>query len=119
MLTTNLVGQMHEFYEVYRAVLYELGRVDRLTARDARVHHRVTIASVRRLLTGVRFEPLEVVTDTLRMRFADGSSFLRHAFIRLGFLPAWQSVVLPDAVERTFAVLERQLNTVAAEQGAL
>ena len=53
------------------------------------------------------------------MRFADGSSFLRHAFIRLGFLPAWQSVVLPDAVERTFAVLERQLNTVAAERGEL
>jgi hypothetical protein len=64
----------------------------------------------------VGVEPLEVVTDTLRMRFADGSSFLCHAFIRLGLLPAWQSVVLPDAVERTFAVLERQLNTVAAQQ---
>jgi hypothetical protein len=118
-LTTHLVGQMHEFSEVSRAVLHELGRVDRLTARDAHVHHHATIASVRRLLTGVGFEPLEVVTDTLRMRFADGSSFLRHAFIRLGFLPAWQSVVLLDAVERTFAVLERQLNTVAAERGEL
>jgi hypothetical protein len=119
LLTTHLVGQMHEFSEVSRAVLHELGRVDRLTARDAHVHHHATIASVRRLLTGVGFEPLEVVTDTLRMRFADGSSFLRHAFIRLGFLPAWQSVVLLDAVERTFAVLERQLNTVAAERGEL
>jgi hypothetical protein len=65
------------------------------------------------------FRALEVVTDTLRMRCADGSSFLRHSFIRLGFLPAWQSVVLPDAVERTFAVLERQRNTGAAERGEL
>jgi hypothetical protein len=28
-------------------------------------------------------------------------------------------VVLPDAVERTFAVLERKLNAVAAERGEL
>jgi len=67
----------------------------------------------------VGVEPLEVVTDTLRMRFADGSSFLRHYFIRLGFLPAWQAVVLPDVVERSFAVLERKLNAVAAERGEL
>jgi hypothetical protein len=53
------------------------------------------------------------------MRCADGSSFLRHSFIRLGFLPDGQSVVLPDAVERTFAVLERQRNTGAAERGEL
>jgi arsenite methyltransferase len=118
-LTTHLVGQMHEVYEVYRAVPQELGLVDSLTALDAHVHHRATIASVRRMLTGAGFEPLEVVTDTLRMRCADGSSFLRHSFIRLGFLPAWQSVVLPDAVERTFAVLERQRNTGAAERGEL
>src|SRR5919109_2941064 len=32
LLTTNLVGHMREFYEVYRAVLHELGLVDRLTA---------------------------------------------------------------------------------------
>jgi hypothetical protein len=47
VLTTNLVGQMQEFYEVYWAVLHELGLVDRLTALDAHVHHRATIASVR------------------------------------------------------------------------
>ena len=57
LLTTNFVGHMHEFYEVYRAVPQELGLVDRLTALDAHVHHRATIASVRRMLTGAGFEP--------------------------------------------------------------
>jgi arsenite methyltransferase len=90
-----------------------------LTVLDAHVHHRATVESVRRMLNGAGFEPLEVVTDTVRMRFADGSSLLRHYFIRLGFLPAWQSVVFPDVVERTFAVLEQKLNTVAAERGEL
>src|SRR5215471_1401724 len=51
-LTTNLGGHMHEFYEVYRAVLHELGLVDRLTVLDAHIHHRATIASVRGMLTG-------------------------------------------------------------------
>ena len=53
LLTTNLVGYMHEFY------------------------------SVRCMLTGAGFEPLEVVTDTLRMRCADGSSFLESGTKRL------------------------------------
>ncbi len=119
VLATNLVGHMHEFYDVYRAVLMELGLVDCLTALDAHIHHRATIASVRGMLISAGFTPGEVVTDTLRMRFADGSSLLRHYFIRLGFLPAWQAVVSPDVVERTFAVLEQKLNTVAAEHGEL
>jgi arsenite methyltransferase len=104
LLTTNLVGQMHEFSEVSRAVLHELGRVDRLTA------HVCQTPAHRR---GFR-APGDGHGCASR-----GSSFLRHAFIRLGFLPAWQSVVLPDAVERTCAVLERQRNTVAAERGEL
>ena len=58
-------------------------------------------------------------TDTLRMRFADGSALLRHYLIRFGFLPAWQAVVSPDVQERAFAALEQKLNTVAAELGEL
>jgi len=119
LLTTNLVGHMQELYEVYRAVLIEIGLADRLTALDAHIHHRATIESVRRMLNGAGFEVREVVTDTLRMRFADGSSLLRHFSIRLGFLPGWKSVVLSDALERTFAALELKLNTVAAERGEL
>ncbi len=119
LLTTNLVGHMREFYEVYRDALNELGLVERLTVLDAHVQHRATIESVRHMLDGAGFEPLDVVAATLRMRFADGSSLLRHYFIRLGFLSAWQEVVSPDDVERAFAVLERKLNAVAAERGEL
>lgn len=118
-LTTNLVGHMQELYEVYREVLTELGLADRLPALDAHIQHRATIASLHGMLTGAGFEPLDVATDTMRMRFADGSSLLGHFFIRLGFLPAWQEVVLPEDVERTFILLERKLNEVAGERGEL
>jgi len=119
LLTTNLVGHMREFYEIYRDVLHELGLVDRLTALEAHVQHRATVESVSHRLNDAGFKALDVVTATLRMRFADGSSLLRHYFIRLGFLSAWQAVVSPDDVERTFAALERKLNAVAAERGEL
>ena len=41
------------------------------------------------------------------MRFANGSSLLRHYFMRLGFVQGWKSVASPDAVERTFDTLRR------------
>ena len=53
------------------------------------------------------------------MRFADGSSFLRHYFIRLGFIPAWKSDLPDDEVESTFRTLEHRLNEVALEQGEI
>ena len=53
------------------------------------------------------------------MRFADGSSLLRHHFIRMGFVPGWISVASPDRIEPTFEALERNLNAFAARRGEL
>ena len=118
-LTTNLFGHMREFYEVYRAVLEELGLVDCARALDSHVRHRSTIESLKDMLNCVGFQPIEVNTASMQMRFADGSSLLRHYFIRLGFLSAWQTVVSPEQVERVFAVLERKLNEIATVRGEL
>jgi FkbM family methyltransferase len=119
LLTTNLTGHMAELYEVYRATLLELGRSDRLAALDAHIEHRGTIDSLRQLLQGVGFEVFNVVSDTFRMRFADGSALLRHYFVRLGFMPGWKAVAPPDAIDKTFDALERNLNAVARERGDL
>ncbi len=118
-LTTNVVGHMREFYDVFRQTLVELGQDDRLPDLDAHVRHRGTIDSINEMLNRAGFESVGVTTGSFRMRFADGSALLRHYFIRLGFVPGWKSIV-PDAlVERTFAVLERNLNSVAARCGEL
>ncbi len=118
-LTTNLVGHMAEFYDAYRSVLVELGFSDRLAVLDAHIGHRATVDSVKSLLEGEGFEFVEAVTRSFRERFVDGSSLLRHYFIRLGFVPAWKSVAPEGAVEPTFAALEHRLNTIAAERGEL
>ena len=107
------------FPDLHIATLLELELAERLATLDVHINHRATRASVTVQLTRAGFERLSVTTDACRMRFADGSSFLRHAFVRLAFLPAWTSVVPPEAVERTFTELERRLNVVAAERGEL
>jgi ubiquinone/menaquinone biosynthesis C-methylase UbiE len=119
VLTSNLVGHMQEFYDVYREVLAELRLTEQLPALDAHVHHRATVESMTRQLAGAGFTPGTVTTDTMRMRFADGSALLRHTFIRMGFLPAWRAIVPPEQEERTFSVLERRLNAEAAKHGEL
>ena len=119
LLTTNLVGHMGEFYDAYRSVLVELGFADRLATLDAHISHRATVDSVRILLEREGFQFVEAITRTFRERFVDGSSLLRHYFIRLGFVPAWKSAAPETSVETTFAALEQRLNAIAADRGEL
>jgi arsenite methyltransferase len=118
-LSTNLVGHMSEFYDVYRTVLSELGLTDRLGALDAHIAHRATVDSTKALLERAGFEFVEAVTRSFRERFVDGSSLLRHYFIRLAFVQGWKSVAPEGAVEAVFAALEQRLNAMAAERGEL
>ncbi|HWB14282.1 MAG TPA: methyltransferase domain-containing protein [Pirellulales bacterium] len=117
-LTTNLVGHMAEFYEVYRGVLVELGLHHRIAPLEEHIRHRATIDSLRSLLESAGFEFVEAITGTFKERFADGTALLEHRFVRLGFLSGWKSVA-EDAVAATFAALEQRLNDVAAERGEL
>jgi ubiquinone/menaquinone biosynthesis C-methylase UbiE len=118
-LTTNLVGHMSEFYEVYRSVLTELGLHDRIASLDAHIQHRATVDSVRSLLESAGFEFMDAVTRSFRERFLDGWSLFNHRFVRLGFLPGWKSVAPEGTVEATFGALRRRLDEVAAERGGL
>ena len=71
------------------------------------------------LIRDAGFTVVDVATDTFRMRFANGSSLLRHTFIRLGFVAGWKSVATPELLGQTFDALERKLNAVAEAHGEL
>ncbi len=119
VLSTNLAGHMSEFYEAYRSVLVELGFDGQLAALEAHISRRATVASLRTMLERAGFEFVEAATRSYRERFVDGSSLLRHHFIRLGFVPGWKSIAPEGSVETTFAALEQRLNRLAAEHGEL
>lgn len=119
VLSSNLVGTMREFYTVFRATLERQELAAALPALDAHVAHRATVPGLREQLRAAGLVPGDHETGEFRLRYADGSAFLRHYFIRLGFLSSWRALVPEDAVPRFFPALEEALNAHAAEWGEL
>ncbi len=118
-LTTNLRGHMRELYGVFAGVLKEFGRPEWLERLQAHIEHRATVESVRRALGESGFTVGKVFYEEFSMRFADGSAFLRHSFIKAGFLEGWRQVVGPQAEGEVFPRLEKRLNAYCAEHGEL
>lgn len=119
ILTTNLSGHYREFYAVFRETLIELCH-DELVARlDAQEAHRGTTESICALLKQAGFQVVKVVVEPFQSRFQDGSAFFQHWLTRLGFLDGWRDVIGPADEEQVFAQVERELNALAARQGAL
>lgn len=105
-LTTNLVGHMRELYEVMATVLSGA----ELTRLEEHVAHRATVESVRALLADAGFTVTRVVERDGVMRFADGTAFFNHYFIKLGFLDGWKAVVEPPRQREIFADVMARLN---------
>jgi arsenite methyltransferase len=118
-LSTNLVGHMREFYDVFRPIVGRVRGADDMAAFDEHIQHRGTIESIRSTLEAAGFEVEGVGMRSFAMRFSDGSAFLRHYFTRLGFMPAWKDLIAGSSVEVAFRQLEQDLNEAALESGEL
>ena len=118
-LTTNLNGHWQLFYDIFEQTLRQLGNEHLLPGLQAQQAHRGTIASISRLFVEAGFAPPLHHSEQLEMRFWDGSAFLNHHFVKLGWLASWRDL-LPEA-ERpaVFAALEQHLNTHAQAAGGL
>jgi hypothetical protein len=53
------------------------------------------------------------------MTFADGTSFLNHYFVKLGWLDSWRTLLPADEVAPIFKALEQRLNNYASAHGNL
>jgi ubiquinone/menaquinone biosynthesis C-methylase UbiE len=119
VLTTNLRGHMKEFYKLFSATLKELGRHRLLDNLRTHIEHRTTIESICQMLEKVGFRRHAIHQEVFAMRFVDGSTMLRHTFIKKGFLGGWRSVVTPEDEKEVFIRLENNLNRLAANKGEL
>lgn len=119
LMTTNLIGHMAEFYEVFRQVLIECSLQSRLAALDEHVAHRATLSSIKDLFATTGFEFVTAETSTFQDRYSDGSAFLHHFFTRLAFIQSWKAIVPPGRAEFVFTLLEQRLNECGATHGGL
>jgi ubiquinone/menaquinone biosynthesis C-methylase UbiE len=118
-LTANLQGHMQEFYEVFEATLFRVGHQEAIPALRKHIEHRATVEGLAALFDRNGFRISAVRQETGTMRFLDGSSLLRHHFIKLGFLDGWKGVLDPGEQELVFDRLKAELNLLAGARGGL
>jgi hypothetical protein len=113
-LATNLQGTMAEFYAIFRTVL----DASAVAALDVHVAHRATIPGTLVLLQQAGFEVVRTAEESMAIRFASGTAFLRHSFIRLGFLQ-WRGLIAQSEYADVFERLRAALDAHAAKHGGL
>jgi hypothetical protein len=110
---------MQELYQAYRTTLGELGLSDRLPGLAEDEDHRLTKETISLMLSDSGFTVARAIEREFQMRFTDGSTFLRHWLVVVGFLPGWRGAIEPTDEERVFSTIERKLNEVARREGEL
>jgi SAM-dependent methyltransferase len=118
-LTTNLVGHMREFYDVFDSTLLSLDLHAAAGALQRHVAGRATVDAITALFARHGWRRSKVVAETATLRFADGSALLRHYFVKLAFLDGWKSVLEAADQEAVFTRLEANLNDLARSRGEL
>jgi len=120
IMSVNLPGTMHEFYETFREVLTANDLSDRKTLIDKHISSkRKTVEENKALLTRHNFRIKDIKEDEFYMRFADGSAFLNHYFIKMAFLDSWVKIPPESKTEMIFSDIEERLNKSASENGQL
>ncbi len=118
-LTTNLYGHWQEFYSVFEETLAQLDMHELLPELKKQQLRRGTIDTTKALFEQSGFRITKEITDSFEMKFADGSAFLDHHFVKLGWLGSWTSLVPKEQHEKVFGQLEQNLNSLAQKQGGL
>ena len=118
-LTTNLDGHWEEFYDIFETAVAGLGLKDAAEKLKHQQEHRGTVASISDRYTNAGLVPTRHCTEQFEMKFADGSAFLNHYFVKLGWLSSWTELIDSEDREKVFSRLEQNLNLHAMEHGCL
>jgi arsenite methyltransferase len=118
-IATNLNGHWKEFYAVFEQTLVESGRADLVPALTAQQEKRGTVAQISRVFQDAGFRLSKAVEERFEMVFADGTAFMEHHFVQMGWFPGWQEVVGGSDAPGIFEQLENNLNVHASQCGGL
>jgi ubiquinone/menaquinone biosynthesis C-methylase UbiE len=118
--TVNLPQSMKEFYSIFEKVLLDQKLpASILKMKEHIKEKRKTLAVNLNQLRKNNLKVKDVVENSFRMRYIDGTAFLNHHFIKLVFLDSWVKIVPPGKKEIVFDLLENRLNKYAKSKGGL
>jgi arsenite methyltransferase len=119
VLITNLYGQWRTFYKIFKETLVQLSKDQLIESLNKHEQSRGTGESYFNLLHDNGFSPITSKSDEFEMRYLNGTAFLNHHFIKLGFLSTWKSIIPEIDWVEVFGLLEENLNQYAEEYGEL
>jgi arsenite methyltransferase len=118
-LTTNLEGHWREFYRIFESALQQLGKNNFIEALKKDEERRGTVASVSKLFTECGLTVTKHFEEYFEMKFLDGTAFLNHHFVKLGWLGSWMKLFPEAELHEIFSALETNLNLHAKEHNGL
>lgn len=118
-LTTNLNGHWKEFYTIFEKTFRQLKKDDLNIKLTEQQERRGTIETVSKLFTDNGFKITRYFEEEFKMRFLNGSAFLNHHFIKLGWLSSWQNIIPQEDWQKVFKQLEENLNAFAIKSDGL
>lgn len=118
-LTTNLNGHWKLFYNLFVQTAEEHNLAGIISDLKEQQAHRGTVDTVTAMFTNAGFEIERTEENELTMCFADGTAFLNHHFIKLGWLDSWKQIIPAHQIPVVFNVLEGKLNEYARQNNCL
>lgn len=117
--TTNLTGTFDKFYELFRESLFEFGLQKYSANLEDHINHRGTEESSLKLFEDNGFKIIKTIKSEYQMRYYNGTAFLNHPYIIIGFIDAWRNMFEEEDKERFFDNFERNLNEYSNQHGEL
>lgn len=114
-MTTNLNGHWKEFYGIFKNILKDTGQSEILKRIIMQEKSRGTVRTVKAEFLENGFNDLKVIMENFQMKFLDGSSFLNHYFVKLGWMQSWKDLIPEKHQNKIFKKLENGLNSYAAK----
>jgi arsenite methyltransferase len=118
-LTTNINGHWKEFYQVFYASLKQIGKSNLIEKLEHEEAHRGNIQSVSELFIQSGFRISKTIEDSFVMKFVDGTAFLNHHFVKLGWLSSWTNLFSKEDLQDIFTVLQNNLNIYSQKNDGL
>lgn len=118
-ITTNLNGHWKEFYQVFYASLKQIGKSNLIEKLEHEESHRGNLQSVSELFIQNGFKITKSIEENYVMKFVDGTAFLNHHFVKLGWLSSWTNLFSKEDLQDIFTALENNLNIYSQENDGL
>lgn len=118
ILTINLPQTMTEFYTIFEETLSEFGLHDAIRSMHAHIFEkRKPVEFLVKLIENAGFKMQSITTGEFKIRFADGTAFLRHHLIRNAFMPPWKSMLPEPSADQVFKRIAEKIDQIADDTG--